>query len=90
LIQGLELTFKQQIFLRYKAQLEKTISRFNANGASALYYDNVAAIRHNRHRHRRYWHSHNGWADGNGDISFYEDTGTTPKFFWDASAESLK
>lgn len=26
---------------------------------------------------------------GIGDISFYEDTGTTPKFFWDASAESL-
>ena len=26
---------------------------------------------------------------GNGNISFYEDTGTTPKFFWDASAESL-
>jgi hypothetical protein len=26
---------------------------------------------------------------GNGDISFYEDTGTTPKFFWDASAERL-
>jgi hypothetical protein len=25
----------------------------------------------------------------NGDISFYEDTGTTPKFVWDASAESL-
>ncbi|WMM95502.1 hypothetical protein CRP227_gp39 [Roseobacter phage CRP-227] len=25
----------------------------------------------------------------NGDISFFEDTGTTPKFFWDASAESL-
>ena len=24
-----------------------------------------------------------------GDISFYEDTGTTPKFFWDASAEVL-
>jgi hypothetical protein len=24
-----------------------------------------------------------------GDVSFYEDTGTTPKFFWDASAESL-
>jgi hypothetical protein len=24
-----------------------------------------------------------------GDISFYEDTGTTVKFFWDASAESL-
>ena len=27
--------------------------------------------------------------DSSGDISFYEDTGTTPKFFWDASAESL-
>ena len=27
--------------------------------------------------------------DANGDISFYEDTGTTPKFFWDASAERL-
>jgi hypothetical protein len=26
---------------------------------------------------------------GTGDISFYEDTGTTAKFFWDASAESL-
>ena len=25
----------------------------------------------------------------NGDISFYEDTGTTPKLTWDASAESL-
>ena len=27
--------------------------------------------------------------DGGGDISFYEDTGTTPKFFWDASTERL-
>jgi hypothetical protein len=27
--------------------------------------------------------------DETGDISFYEDTGTTAKFFWDASAESL-
>ena len=24
-----------------------------------------------------------------GDLSFYEDTGATPKFFWDASAEAL-
>ena len=29
------------------------------------------------------------YVDTTGDISFYEDTGTTPKFFWDASAESL-
>ena len=27
--------------------------------------------------------------DGSGDISFYEDTGTTAKLFWDASTESL-
>jgi hypothetical protein len=27
--------------------------------------------------------------DVGGDISFYEDTGTTAKFFWDASAERL-
>ena len=27
--------------------------------------------------------------ENNGDISFYEDTGTTAKMFWDASAESL-
>ena len=26
---------------------------------------------------------------GDGDISFYEDTGTTAKLFWDASAEAL-
>jgi hypothetical protein len=29
------------------------------------------------------------WVQPNGDISFYEDTGTTPKFFWDASTERL-
>jgi len=28
-------------------------------------------------------------AEEGGDVSFYEDTGTTPKLFWDASAESL-
>jgi len=28
-------------------------------------------------------------VDADGDISFYEDTGTTAKFFWDASAERL-
>jgi hypothetical protein len=27
--------------------------------------------------------------NNNGDISFYEDTGTTPKLFWDASNEAL-
>ncbi|QBQ72844.1 putative tail structural protein [Roseobacter phage CRP-7] len=27
--------------------------------------------------------------DNNGDLSLYDSTGTTPKFFWDASAERL-
>ena len=27
--------------------------------------------------------------EGNGNLSLYEDTGTTPKFFWDSSAETL-
>jgi hypothetical protein len=30
------------------------------------------------------------FIDQGGDISFYEDTGTTAKFFWDADAELLK
>ena len=29
------------------------------------------------------------FVQNNGDISFYEDTGTTAKFFWDSSAERL-
>jgi hypothetical protein len=29
-------------------------------------------------------------VEGTGDISFYEDTGTTAKLFWDASAEDLQ
>ena len=33
--------------------------------------------------------SHMAINNSTGDISFYEDTGTTPKLFWDASAESL-
>jgi hypothetical protein len=38
----------------------------------------------------RFTVSSNGNIDfKGGDISFYEDTGTTPKLFWDASAERL-
>lgn len=48
--------------------------RTGATDPSAGYSDGVKALK---------------VADG-GDISFYEDTGTTPKFFWDASAESLQ
>jgi hypothetical protein len=29
-------------------------------------------------------------VEANGDVSFYEDTGTTAKFVWDASAEELE
>jgi hypothetical protein len=59
---------------------QQTIARLDARynaGAEELYFhvgaDNKPKLR---------------IAD-TGDISFYEDTGTTAKFFWDASAESL-
>jgi hypothetical protein len=128
-------------FLALQSTAGENYARFNANGASAIYHDNVAAIVTTATGidvtgtvvsdaiqvdtdsgitlkdggdsrtltfkidtgTGRYQAS--GSADhfftttdsnlarfyiaNNGDISFYEDTGTTPKFFWDASAESL-
>ena len=59
--------------------------RFNDNNATGFYLgtnaanfiildtDNIAKLK----------------IASNGDISFYEDTGTTAKLFWDASAEQL-
>ena len=34
----------------------------DADGAVSAYYDNAAQTSHHLHRHRRYWHSHNGWS----------------------------
>ena len=48
---------------------------YDASGAGNMELKTQAILRQNIHN--------------NGDISFYEDTGTTAKFFWDASAESL-
>ena len=47
-----------------------------ASGASATYQINMLTTPAFR-------------IDSNNDINFFEDTGTTPKLFWDASAESL-
>ena len=60
-----------------KVQLEARA--FNNLGSGDLYISTTnAATKADRLR-----------VSYNGDISFYEDTGTTPKFFWDASAEKL-
>jgi hypothetical protein len=61
------------------ARIASIAEASNGRGNLQFYYGNVAT---------------GGVTKGmqlssNGDISFYEDTGTTAKFFWDASAESL-
>ena len=55
-------------------------SIFNSSGAFRIYTSNDARTVLTE----RFKIDHS-----TGDISFYEDTGTTAKFFWDASAESL-
>ena len=58
----------------------------NTNGNVVLDYDAAEAgrsftVQQNGRKSLR--------VNNSGDVSFYEDTGTTAKFFWDASAESL-
>jgi hypothetical protein len=57
------------------ARLDFIASRTSSNLTSFLFKDNADKSKLS--------------IGQNGDISFYEDTGTTAKFFWDASAESL-
>ena len=70
------------------------------NDAASFSISNAAADRYQRFRRNSsnslILDKYNGSTttntakfDQNGDISFYEDTGTTAKFFWDASAERL-
>ena len=60
-----------------KVQLEARA--FNNLGSGDLYISTTnAATKADRLR-----------VSYNGDVSFYEDTGTTPKMVWDSSAESL-
>ena len=54
--------------------------RVGANAGSDFYIENANSASGFQQTFR---------AAENGDISFYEDTGTTPKFFWDASTERL-
>jgi len=68
----------------------------NASGTdNVLYYDNTVStndlfIGRDSSNLRLRTSAQNRMAiSSGGDISFYEDTGTTPKLFWDASAESL-
>ena len=57
----------------------------NTNGNVTTNFDTTNAGRNYTIQNN----SINAFRIANGDISFYEDTGTTAKFFWDASAESL-
>jgi hypothetical protein len=73
-----------------------TISNSGANGAAQLYLNNDAQNWIVNTRVDDAFSVFNATSsktpfliNTNGDISFYEDTGTTAKFFWDASAESL-
>jgi hypothetical protein len=70
------------------------------NDAASFSISNAAADRYQRFRRNSsnslILDKYNGSTttntakfDENGDISFYEDTGTTAKFFWDSSAEQL-
>jgi hypothetical protein len=54
------------------------LSNGSNNAGDMVLGTNTAGVQYQRMR-----------LEDNGDISFYEDTGTTAKFFWDASAESL-
>ena len=61
------------------AEVGRITSTWNTAGYHGLDFytlNNNTLLRHMR-------------LDGYGDFSLYEDTGTTAKFFWDASAESL-
>jgi len=61
------------------AEVGRITSTWNTTGRHGLDFytlNNNTLLRHMR-------------LDGYGDFSLYEDTGTTAKFFWDASAESL-
>jgi hypothetical protein len=61
--------------LDYSASDDVTIATGTSTGARSIYMitEGQNALR----------------VHAGGDISFYEGTGTTPKFFWDSSAESL-
>ena len=52
-------------------------SRESATTGYLAFYTESSGLKERMHIH------------DNGDISFYEDTGTTPKMFWDASTERL-
>jgi hypothetical protein len=60
----------------FRDSVRETAKISVASGASATYQINMLTTPAFR-------------IDSNNDINFFEDTGTTPKFFWDASAESL-
>jgi hypothetical protein len=68
------------------------------SGSTSIYYGSSGTDHRGPQNHIFYTNASSTATSGNikrmdidsgGDISFYEDTGTTPKFFWDSSAEAL-
>jgi len=81
---GLTVEGNSSLFTLDNGSNPATIS--NTNGNVTLNFDTINAgraflIKQNDLNALR--------VNNSGDISFYESTGTTAKFFWDASAESL-
>jgi hypothetical protein len=66
------------------AQIQFNASAYKIKGGA-----NYGDMRFEAPRFRFYESNGVALQIDNNDISFYEDTGTTAKFFWDASAESL-
>jgi hypothetical protein len=74
--------------------------RSTDSGSSRIYFSDGTSGTSEYAGYQLYNHSSNAMIFGtnalqrmlianNGDISFYEDTGTTPKLFWDSSEERL-
>jgi hypothetical protein len=72
------LSEQSQLRVGYSSDYHWSLGRENAVTGDLLIESSVTGTDTARMR-----------VGNNGDISFYEDTGTTAKFFWDASAESL-
>ena len=75
------------------ARFTEYSSGYGFNGAYASYNGSSNELIFGRHNTFDSYIANDipvmSFARSTGDISFYEDTGTTAKFFWDASAESL-
>jgi hypothetical protein len=62
----------------HDSEIKVVEATLNSNGTKMEFYNEFNAVSYKRMQ-----------IDSNGDVNLYDDTGVTPGFFWDASAESL-